>query len=336
MTEKDHNKFWELAAAKMHNEASEEEVQELEQLLENQNDQKQYKKLEQLKDNVAGLKSLSGLSQRKSWNKVASQVERRTIHIFWKVAQYAAIIVFAFLLGNILTNPWNKQNEVSGFAEVKVPLGQMSELTFYDGTKVWLNSGTTLRYKNDFGKKDRNVSVQGEAFFDVTKSKTPFKVEFKGKEVEVLGTRFNVVAYDDEDISRVTLVEGKVNINAPNGATVATLTPAQQITIDEVTNKSNISKVETNFYVSWTEGKIVFDEEKLSDISQRLERWYNVDIQFENETIENLKFSGTILKNKPFDQIVKAFGLLLPVEIEYTHVLGEQDKVMIKQKKMPM
>ncbi len=332
MEEKGQNNFWELVTSSLHNEISDEELVELDVLLKDENNKKLYQEIRTLKNDVKGAKNLRGVSKYNSWERISHKLRRKNIQLVWSITKYAAIIVFAFLMGNVITTQFSKQEEISGYAEVKVPLGQMSEMTLYDGTKVWLNSGTVFSYNTDFGKKERKVTLVGEAFFNVTKTGTPFKVKFKGKEVEVLGTKFNVVAYDDGDISQVTLVEGSVNINNPNGSVIATLEPSEQITIDEISQKAIIEKVETNFYVSWTDGKIVFDEETLSNITAKLERWYNVEIRFEDPSIADLKFSGTILKNKPFDQIIKAFELLLPLKIEYTHIPGGKDLTLISKK----
>lgn len=335
MKEKEQDKFWELATAKLHKEATPEELLELKQLLlkdVKDDSKKTLRKIEKIKKDADEIKGLEDYSQSNSWSSISSRLRNQTITLWLGVAKYAAIIVFALFLGNVITTQWNNRNEIAGFAEVSVPLGQMSEMTLFDGTRVWLNSGTTLRYNKDFGKTERKVSIEGEAFFDVTYTGTPFKVEFKAKEVEVLGTQFNVVAYSNDNISRITLVEGKVNVNNESGASIAQLKPSQQLTINEISKKASIKKVDTNFYVSWTEGKIVFDDEILTEICAKLERWYNVDIQFKDKSIGELSFSGTILKNKPFDQIITAFELLLPIEIEHIPVLGEKDKVIISKK----
>lgn len=332
MKEKDHDKFWELVAAKLHNEISDTESLLLDELLEDAGNRELYKQAITLKNNVGQTKSLAAVSQNNSWKLVSSQLKGKSTQLLWTITKYAAIIVFAFLLGSVLTNQFNKQSEITQFAEVKVPLGQMSEITLFDGTKVWLNSGTTLRYNTDFGKNERKVSLDGEALFEVTKTGMPFKVKLKDTEVEVLGTTFNVVSYNNDDFSQVTLVEGQVNINNLSGSTIAELKPSDQIFIDCNSGKASITKVKTNFYTSWIDGKIVFDDEKLSTIAIKLERWYNVDIQFGEASLGELHFSGTILKHKPFNQIVTAFSLLLPVDIEYTHINNEKDIIVISQK----
>ena len=326
------DKFWELATAKLHNELSDAQSAELDELLEDKKNKKQFQEIKNLKKDLGKARTISGVSQNHSWNTVSKHLRSKTIQMVLNVTKYAAIVVFAFLLGSLITNTFSKQTEISGFAEVKVPLGQMSEMTLYDGTKVWLNSGTTLRYSSNFGKEERKISLEGEAFFEVTKNNIPFKVKLKNTEVEVLGTTFNVVSYNDENFSEVTLVEGKVNVNNLSGSKVAELKPSEQIYIDHISNKANITKVETTFYTSWTDGKIVFDDEKLSEITRRLERWYNVDIQFKEASVGELRFSGTILKNKPFNQIVNAFELLLPVQINYTTIPNGKDVIVFSKK----
>ncbi len=329
---KNNDRFWELATAKLHGEISADEVAEFDLLLKNESNKLLYQEIASLKNDVSGVGHISGVSMYRSWESVTRKIGPRKIHKFRDILKYAAILVIAFLLGVLFTNQFNKPNIAKQFTEVVVPLGQMSEITLFDGTKVWLNSGTTLRYNNRFGLEERNIELQGEAFFKVTKDKIPFKVKLKNTEVEVLGTSFNAVSYSDEDYSQVTLVEGKVSINNQSGSKIAELKPSEQIYIDDILKKATLNKVETGFYTSWTEGKIVFDNEQLSEISKRLERWYNVDIQFKDAEIGNLYFSGTILKSKPFNQIITAFELLLPIKINYTTIPNGKDLIVFSKK----
>lgn len=329
---KNKERFWELATAKIHGEASRDEMKELELFLQDHTFQNMYAEIEQLNLDLKKIKPLSHVSQKDSWNQISKTRKQKSLKRLYTISRYAAVFVFALALGGVLSVFLNQQNESESFAEVKVPLGQMSEVTLYDGTKVWLNSGTTLKYSNKFGKDNRDVKVEGEAFFDVQKSDMPFKVQLKSSEVEVLGTQFNVVSYLNDPFSEVTLVEGSVKLNNLTGTTIAQLKPEQQIIIDEKSKKAQIKQVETDFYVSWTEGKIVFNDETLSEISKRLERWYNVEIRLTSTEVEDLHFSGTILKSKPFSQITLAFELLLPINVDYKHIPGDRDLVTISKK----
>ncbi|WP_319479957.1 FecR domain-containing protein [uncultured Draconibacterium sp.] len=332
MKEHNEDRFWELATLKIHKEANANELSELSSYLTDKKYAKKYSEIAYLNEDIKATQQLSHVSQQSSWTYIKGNLQNKTMQLFRKVSGYAAVFVVALLLGGLVVQLWGERANVEQFAEVKVPLGQMSEITLYDGTHVWLNSGTTLKYSNSFGRGSRNVTLDGEAYFDVEKSDVPFRVRLKHSFVEVLGTQFNVISYQNDSNSEITLVEGSVNVNNLNGDNVAHLKPSQQLTIDDVSLKAKLKTVDTGFYVSWTEGKIVFHDEKLSEICERLERWYNVDITLEDKDVEELNFSGTILKDKPFSQIITAFELLLPVEIEFKHMPGAKDKVTITKK----
>ena len=333
---KEQDKFWELSTGKIFNELNPEEEKDLTQFLGEDENQEIFAKIEKIHHGLKKSRPLQNVSPELSWGKISGHIHARKIQIFKSVLKYAAIMIFAFAAGTLIkTNP-TSQPEFPVYAELKVPLGQMTEITLYDGTHVWLNSGTTLKYPDNFGKKNRNVILDGEAFFKVKHKEIPFKIKLKNSEVEVLGTSFNVISYTEENSSQVTLIEGSVQINSLSGKQMAKIQPSEQITIPDDLKKLNIKKVDTGFYSSWTEGKIEFEEERLADIAFRLERWYNVEINFTSKEAEDLRFSGTVLKNKPFDQIIKAIGLLLPIDIKYRNNLDNKDIIIISKKDMPM
>ena len=332
MKEYNEDRFWELATLKIHNEANTDELSELSSYLSDEKYAKIYSEIAHLSEDIKATQKLSFVSQQNSWNRIKTNLQNKTVQLFRKVSGYAAVFVVALLLGGIAVHLQSERIYEEKFAEVKVPLGQMSEITLCDGTHVWLNSGTTLKYSNSFGRRSRNVSLDGEAYFDVEKSDIPFRVKLKHSVVEVLGTQFNVISYENDNNSEVTLVEGSVNVNNLNGNSIAHLKPSQQLTINDQSLRAKLKTVDTDFYVSWTEGKIVFRDEKLEDICLRLERWYNVDIKFTGKDVGDMNFSGTILKSKPFSQIMTAFELMFPVDIEYQHVPAGKDRVTISKK----
>nr|WP_321353958.1 FecR domain-containing protein [uncultured Draconibacterium sp.] len=332
MKEYNEDRFWELATLKIHNEANTDELSELSSYLSDEKYAKIYSEIAYLSEDIKATQKLSFVSQQNSWTHIVANLQNKTVQLFRKVSGYAAVFVVALLLGGIAVHLQSERICEEKFAEIEVPLGQMSEITLCDGTHVWLNSGTTLKYSNFFGRKSRNVSLDGEAYFDVEKSDIPFRVQLKHSVVEVLGTQFNVISYEHDNNSEITLVEGSVNVNNLNGNSIAHLKPSQQLTINDQSLKAKLKTVDTDFYVSWTEGKIVFRDEKLEDICLRLERWYNVDIKFTGKDVGDMNFSGTILKSKPFSQIMTAFELMFPVDIEYQHVPEGKDKVTISKK----
>ena len=192
MNESNQNIIWELSAAKVHNEANPTENKKLEELLKRSDNRKIYDEVNKLHKQLPETKVLIHNSASRSWQRITSYCNNKKIKLFLNFAKYAAIIIFAFGLGTFFHIKWNHAPPV--YTEIFVPLGQMSELTLSDGSHVWLNSGTTLRYASNFGKDSRKVELSGEAFFKVKKDEIPFRVQIKNNEVEVLGTTFAAIA----------------------------------------------------------------------------------------------------------------------------------------------
>ena len=333
---KEHDKFWELAAGKLLGETDKAAEEQFRKMMEDDGNQQNFTRLNQIHRQLHHIKSLNGASSSRSWQRVKENLQQRRLRLVYAIACYAAVIILAVLAGTLININWSGKAITEQFSEISVPPGQMSSITLYDGTEVWLNSETTLTYSNNFGEKLRKVTLTGEAYFKVKKSEVPFLVELKNSEIEVLGTSFNIVSFPNDDYSQVTLVEGSVQVNTLGGKEITRLEPAEQLTISDNLQDVKLKTVNTEFYKSWTEGKIVFQEERLADITERLERWYNVEIVLNDMEIEDLRFCGTILKNKPFDQIAKAFEILLPVKVDYQNNIGKKDVILISKKKLPM
>ncbi|WP_372934783.1 FecR family protein [Mariniphaga sediminis] len=328
------DKIWELSAARLHYEASSADEQDLKKLLKHPENRKIYDDVTKLHLELLETEPLTHSSATRSWLRIIRYLNNKKISLYLNVIKYAAIIILAISIGTLLQIDWKPfQKRSIGYTKIFVPLGQMSELTLSDGTHVWLNSGTTLRYANNFGENDRKVKLDGEAFFEVKKDEIPFKVQIKNNEVEVLGTKFAAIAYPNEGFSQVTLVEGSIQLNDVKGRTLKQLNPRQQITLpDDPTKKIKTAEVNTTFYESWINGVIKFDNEKLVDVARRMERWYNVEIRFTSDEARNVRFTGTVLKNKPIDQSMKAICVLLPLEAEFKSNLDTKDVITISKK----
>lgn len=188
--------------------------------------------------------------------------------------------------------------------ELATPLGGIYQITLPDGTKVWLNAGSSLKYPMSFAKNERRVSLEGEAFFEVTKdSARPFKVLSKGQEIEVLGTAFNVNAYPDNTAIKTTLVNGKVKLsNDKRYSEAIYLLPGQQST-NTNNGKIQLANVDTAPFTAWKEGLFYFDETPLSDALQQIGRWYNVEVKYKGE-VPQTHFYGRIKRSKPLRDIL--------------------------------
>ncbi|GAA3605135.1 DUF4974 domain-containing protein [Flavivirga amylovorans] len=191
-----------------------------------------------------------------------------------------------------------------------IPRGGQFQLTLSDGTQVWLNSESRLKYPVAFNKGEtRQVElVYGEAYFDISPSTNhhgaDFKVYHKEQEVQVLGTEFNIKAYKDEANIYTTLVEGKVAISAANQH--KTLAPTERANLDISSNIISISKVDVYNEVSWKEGVFSFEGKTLKDLMQVLSRWYDMEVQFENKDLEDLQFLGKLKKSQSIEEILSA------------------------------
>ncbi len=188
------------------------------------------------------------------------------------------------------------------FNELRIPRGGEYQLVLSDGTKVWLNSESELRYPISFKNKTREVYLVGEAFFDVSHDKTkPFIVHSGEMNVEVLGTRFNVRNYP-EDNAVATLVQGKVKVLGEREAQCI-LNPGQQARLSK---KGIVTfDVDTDLYTSWIEGKFLFKNVDMYSLSQQISRWYNVEIFFVNDYAKNVRFTGSINKDKPLQYLIE-------------------------------
>ena len=189
-----------------------------------------------------------------------------------------------------------------------IPRGGQFNVVLSDGTEVWLNSETQLKYPVNFVEgQGREVElVYGEAYFDVSPSTehggSKFKVLNNAQEVEVLGTEFNIKAYRDDTNVYTTLVEGKVAVG--NGELKQYLTPNQQSHLNLENNSLKVRVVDVNVETSWKNGIFSFKGMPLKDIMKVISRWYDVDVVFENKELESLKFKGVLDKYQSIEEIL--------------------------------
>jgi transmembrane sensor len=181
---------------------------------------------------------------------------------------------------------------------VVTPAGGEYKLTLSDGTKVWMNALSEIRYPVKFTGDTRKVAVSGEVFFEVAKNKDkPFYVSVGDVEIKVLGTQFNVMAYPDEENIETTLVEGSVRLmgrGLDGNRTQFDLKPGHKADFNRANKTVEINTVDTDIYTAWRDGKFVFESENLDDIMRKMERWYNVKVFFENQDVKNLHFSARL------------------------------------------
>ncbi|MDR1585635.1 MAG: FecR domain-containing protein [Prevotellaceae bacterium] len=218
---------------------------------------------------------------------------------FSRVAAAAAVLLVFSGVSYWMGANRIKESLVAGVS-VEAPRGSRTKLYLPDGTLVWLNAGSTITYTQDFGVKNRNITFEGEAYFEVTKNeRNPFVVKTPDLSVHVLGTKFNFRNYADEDEACVTLLEGKVNVFGNlDEKKEYLLNPDQQVVYDKEAAKARITSVKAQNASAWTEGVIFFDEERLPDIVRELERLYNVNIELTDRQLHNYRFYGNFIRTE--------------------------------------
>jgi transmembrane sensor len=266
------------------------------------------------------------------------QHSRRAILNKW--LRYAALVVLAFLVSGIvhfiLSNP--KSGDVA-FNEIVVPYGSRISIKLQDSSRVWVNSGSRLSYPTNFGEEKREVYLEGEAFFEIEKNPDqPFYVKTSDIDIKVLGTRFNVKSYPEEDIIETTLISGQLMLlpkqndvaygkqtvlNSNQKAYYSKEAGKLELTRHEyIKDIKTISKGSSNLVnikstdnledlaleTSWKDELLIFRDEPFSSLAKRLERWYGVEIVLKDSEVGDYKFTGTI-RNETVEQAMKAFSV---------------------------
>ncbi|SHN12085.1 FecR family protein [Mucilaginibacter sp. OK098] len=187
------------------------------------------------------------------------------------------------------------------------PKGGQYEVVLSDGTKVWLNAASSLKYPVVFSGNERHVELTGEAYFEVAKNKKmPFSVAVKGTSIQVLGTHFNVMAYDDDSNMITTLLEGSVKLRKEGAETL--LKPGQQAVLADGQANYRVSEVNTDEAVAWKNGYFIFDNENIQSIMKRVARWYDVDVKY-NGAVKDQDFGGAVSRFSNVTELLKVLEL---------------------------
>ena len=240
---------------------------------------------------------------------------QRKIKIYAWGLRAAAVLVVALLLSNIFFLQQSGQNQlVDQLQTIVTAPGAKTNISLPDGSIVWLNSGSTLSYPTKFSK-NRPVTLVGEAYFEVAKNDKPFVVSTDYGDVEVKGTSFNVKAYNDNAFE-TTLEEGVVAFKVKGTENGVTLKPGEQVV---KTNKGFIIKeVETKYFTSWKDGKLLFNREPFPSFIKKLERWYNVKIEYKDSELDELWYTGTI-EMESISEVMEMISKAAPVTYSFNN-----------------
>lgn len=245
----------------------------------------------------------------------------------WKIWQRVAVACIIVVLSLVNYNMYHKQKQLStqNFM-VSAEKGQRAFVTLPDSTKVWLNSDTKISYPADYGMKERNVTLVGEAYFEVAKNPAKrFVVETKGMQVEALGTAFNINSYKNDNKIIASLFSGSVRVSYEDH--VAILKPYESVKVDLLT-RDFLQYEDNNMkdIALWRENEITFDGESLEEIAGIINRLYNTTIYIEDESLKKECYIGTV-RNNSLENFIDIINLTTPVVYE-----NKGDTVFLKRR----
>ncbi|MGF7039633.1 FecR family protein [Mucilaginibacter lappiensis] len=207
------------------------------------------------------------------------------------------------LVYNTLADSISPEANAVVYNTLSTPRGGQYQLKLPDGTRVWLNSSSSISYPIEFTGNERRVKLTGEAYFEVAKNKEkPFYVSINNKmQVKVLGTHFNIAAYNDDEELTTTLLEGAVQISKNNKQCL--LKPGQQAVVSNRTDVIAVSEANVSQAIAWKNGYFVFNDESIVTIMKKVSRWYDADIEYQGN-FENQRFGGTFYRSKSINELL--------------------------------
>lgn len=217
----------------------------------------------------------------------------------------AAVLFIPLILGTLLYL-FNSSNSNENFYVAEAPLGQKAKIELPDGSTIWLNSGSQIRYSSRFNEKKREVELKGEAFFDVAKnSKKPFFVNTSNLAIEVTGTRFNVNAYADEPDVETALVEGKVNVILKKEKDSYQLSPGNILTYSKTSHEVSSSVLNEEVTIAWKDNRLIFVNDNFSKLAKKIEKWYNVEVVYDTLDFRDNKLTVRLLEGEQLSRLLE-------------------------------
>ncbi|MCD8042542.1 MAG: FecR domain-containing protein [Tannerellaceae bacterium] len=206
-------------------------------------------------------------------------------------------------------------NTAPQWLQLHVPYGKSTRITMNDGTRVWVNSGTRLVYPAHFAAHKREIYVAGEIFLEVAQNKeAPFIIKTDLLEISVLGTSFNVSAYKNDREQSVVLATGKVNIQSAGTKEVRTIAPHQRYVLDKNTNDISLQQVDLNEFISWKNGYLYLKDESLTTLIQKIERYYNVQIEYDPVQTQQIQVSGKLDLKENIKDLLEIISVTTPIK----------------------
>jgi len=256
-------------------------------------------------------------------NKPSPSIPLRTIHYLTKIA---AVLFVPLLLLYCLNGGFQSSGSKDTFAEIYSPPGARTMFYLPDGSIGWLNSASSIIFPERFDGKERKVTLKGEVYFNVnTNPNKPFIVSTNNLNIVATGTSFNINSWEDNPYTKVVLEDGKLEIfknNINNSQSLAaTLDPSQLFHYSKINSECSVKNVDVEKYISWKDGKLIFRDDPLSEVVERLNRWYNVNIVILDDILKSYRYVATF-EDETLDEILNM--LMISAPIEYKNIKRRQ------------
>lgn len=257
---------------------------------------------------------------RKAWAKIDQRIStgRMIGKLLYKKIKYAAAaaaILLICLSSALLVNNIRNNQILRNKTEIFAPLGQKTMVTLPDGSKVWLNSGSSLLYEGNFNLKKREVILTGEAYFEVqTDESKRFRVKTGVLNVDVYGTAFNIKNYRSDKTQEITVSEGKVGVSGKKGK-IRHLNRGDQVVLDKESNQLSFRKSSPEIVTAWKNNELIFDNTSMKDVVNYLQRWYGVNITIGNISKKNPSYTFKV-KTESLREMLEMMRIMTPFEYD--------------------
>lgn len=256
---------------------------------------------------------------------------RKFVKLLTFSMKMAGVIILAIIVFLGTKSYFTRDSGDHSWIEIKAPAWTRAQFSLPDGTAGWLNSNSTVRYSGNF-RDQRRVSVSGEVFFDVTSDRMkPFIVSVNDVELKVLGTRFNVAAYNNEENVEVVLEEGSLVFSNKTKGNSLTMNPNDMIIYNKISNEAMTQLVEPQKYSAWTEGKLVFRNDPLNVVARRLERWYNLEVEVKGDITRDPRLRATFV-DETLEEVLDLLNRSLSIDYRFEERNIKSDDTYPKKK----
>ena len=254
----------------------------------------------------------------------------RTLIIYWQRMAAVLVIPLLIICTYLFLEKDNGVYDEIEYQEVKSPHGTFSEVRLPDGTNVWLNGGSTLKYPLTFRKGERDVFLSGEGYFEVHSDKeNPFIVKTDQITLRATGTAFNVEAYGSDSITAVTMVNGKIDVAFGNSSPVA-MVPGERASFNNLTKQCLIAKTDPYKWYAWKDGLMIFRDDPLSYVFKRLGLTFNVNIELKDPSLANAPYRATF-EYESLDEILRLLEMSAPLHCKQNKRVKDRNNAYEKQ-----